>query len=164
MKRNSLKNIRKERNLTLSKLSRKLHISKTVLCNFENMNNNISIDILYDLAEFLDVDLNEILKQKFCRYFGEKDAQILYDVNNITTDLYQNLEQKDLLLISRKLYEIILEYQSLDPEDDVNIKALRDKAKNNIIIGLAWDAFFKKVLNKESQKEKTKNLKLISDA
>lgn len=164
MKRNSLKDIRTERNFTLSELSDKLCVSKTLLCNFESMHSNISIDLLHDLADVLSVDLNEILKEKFCRYFGEKDKQTMNDAQNITIELYKDLDQVDLSRISKELYEIILEYQSLNSTDEISFQALKDRAKDNIINGLAWDAFFKKVLNKESQKEKTTHLKVISAA
>ncbi|AIM15133.1 hypothetical protein HW35_01485 [Bacillus sp. X1(2014)] len=60
----AIKELRRDRNLTQEELAEKLGISKSYISKIEakNTDKSFSIELLFDLAEFFEVDLSYFFK------------------------------------------------------------------------------------------------------
>lgn len=72
-KRDWLKDLRKEKNLTVREIAPMLGTSFSHYSDIENGRRNPSVELSMTLAEFFDIDLTTILKDRV--KFSEKDTR-----------------------------------------------------------------------------------------
>lgn len=60
---NKLKTIRVEKKINQDQVAEKLSLSRTSIINFEKGNQRISLHVLYQYCEYLNVSVNEILPE-----------------------------------------------------------------------------------------------------
>lgn len=107
-----LKNIRKERGLTATKLSKMLGISQSNLCKIETgKTKKIDYDMVSRICQVLDVDANQIfgIVPKFSSDIQNKDEKIeRIEVEELKSTLeYVRNQFLKLALQDKRIYEII---------------------------------------------------------
>lgn len=82
---NTLRNLRKENNLTLKELSAKSGISISFISDIENGRRNPSIDTLTTLAKALNTSVNVFFDKKQNTNNIIKENQVVYNANEFKT-------------------------------------------------------------------------------
>jgi transcriptional regulator with XRE-family HTH domain len=93
---NRLKDIRKEKNITLQELAESAGVTKSMLSQVENSRSVPSLGVLLNLIKALDIDLNEFFKNITLLYtdkviLKKKDDYQPFEKENATGFHYQRL-------------------------------------------------------------------------
>lgn len=93
---NRLKEIRKDRNVTLQELAEKAGITKSMLSQVENSRSIPSLSVLFNLIKGLEVDLNEFFKNINLQpgtkvIFKKKSAYQHFEKENAEGFFYQRI-------------------------------------------------------------------------
>lgn len=84
-----LRKLREEQNLPLRKVAAHLDIDTSILSKIERNERPINIDLISKVADFFDLDENQLLID----YYGEEIAKKVYLENNIS-EIFEVAEKK----------------------------------------------------------------------
>ena len=103
----NLKKLRKKRNITQTRLAIEIGISQEAISSFENHGNNLKLDYLIRIADFLNTTIDYILERT------QNDAPLNEVINDIVDEQQTNLlnnyvqlnnyQRKDLVWYSEAL-------------------------------------------------------------
>jgi transcriptional regulator with XRE-family HTH domain len=136
MSKNILKKIRKEKNISQIELANIAGVSKQLLSGFENGRSGISNDVLFKIANYLDVSSDYIITGKNKNIIDEQGKKILQKAMSIAFDFYgDEFDKETLIKISSEIYSLMVDfeekYKKLSSED------FEEFLNNKIAVGLA---------------------------
>ena len=98
-------NLRKEANMTVTKLAAALDLDQSTLSKIENRKRSVPQEVLPKLAEIFNLDNKELERE----YFSEKIAEIIYREED-TTVLLRLAEKKAKHFKSKKIEQGTINY------------------------------------------------------
>lgn len=116
-----LKNIRKDKDITLTEISKKTDLSIGFLSNLERDQTSPTIDVLHKICNALNITLNDILQQ-------DSESQETKKTGNITT-ADENIVRKDDRKMLFQDNEKLLSYASMTKgETDFKVSSMTMKS------------------------------------
>lgn len=113
-----IKSIRKEKNLTQDELAERLHCTRQTISNYETGKSEPGIEILIELAEVLEVEINDLIygpkkrenrtRQKSRAVAALMAAGVLLAVLNILLSLAEQYKLKYLITTPSYLLQFVL--------------------------------------------------------
>ena len=113
-----IKKLRIQKNLTQKQLAKELNLSKSSISFYEKGDRNISIEVLIQLADFFDVDINELIGRNKKIHSKVKDIRVSDEEIKFIEELRKMKCYKNLIANAEEFARIV-NYETKDYEVEV---------------------------------------------
>ena len=149
MKKNFLKKIRNQKNLTLQALSEIAEVSPQSISNYENQRINLGKDALRRVADALDVTSEQITTTGVSKFSGE-DQKLLSESMMLANEFCSDFEQKEIVEIATQIFRLHHDYKMAIENKAEN--KFEDNLKLQLLNGLAAKTFLNKIILRNNVK------------